>query len=1085
MIVTSSSNPAPQVGTSNSANPTPQVVAASSNPQVVTSSSIATPQVVAASSNPQVVPSSWGATPDQVGTSSANPTPQVGTSSANRQVVTSSSRATPQVEDEKTVYLPVFEVGNYEAWSKKMVDVLTSQHLWDIVRWGYELPKDTTDLAKWKNSQKDGYREAQNKNAKAWMLIHQAVGVEIMAKVFASDDSTKKITGILKSFDKKRYADKPNIELIGEVLREPHMVEVAATSHDVWKMLKTYSDKHKENQKTTPEESKPVQLKTSPMDLHLEDTTRSSLSVYAMSDSWDKVIETYTRKSVAHCAKITNSGDTALHIAVIGGKKTTVEQLVSLMSFEEAAKALRVKNERGNTPLHLAAFVGNASLCDCLASKIYSDEEFRNSSRNEQDKNNQNSSEKIEAGYDILGERNNEKETPLFLAAVMGKTDAFLCLHGHVLPSYRKSYYTGSKSYYTGNKGDTILHVAISGEYFDLAFQIIHLYPKLVDMKNERGMSPLHCLASRHAAFKSGVHLRPYHNIIYHCTFVDRLKWTKDKGEGYIKQSGTTNQPSQNENNNRCPDNYQTCFHFFTSMYRAFICITGIQRQVKQGELLPTTSQASHDTNNGLSPIKKSISWLKKVLGEDQEQVNLRSSREGRLVPPNYDTIVELLKLGSKAMLVILGLGSMEIRKIRLKKEKHTWSVQVMNELLREGKLYKFESSEISGSPKLRSELSDSVAIKQFEGSEKGEPASSNKLEKISSGEPASSNKLEKPETPLLIAARNGITEIMEKILHDFPHAVHDEDKHKKNVVLLAVQYRQPHVYQFLLKRRKKNKELDRIFLQFDDQGNSARHLAAATIGDYKPWRIPGAALQLQWEIKWYKYVKKSMPQNFFRRLNYRSETPKEIFNKSHQELVKSGGAWLTNTSQSCSVVAALIATVAFATSANVPGGNAEQTGTPFFENHIAFKVFAVSSLVALCFSITSVIMFLAILTSRYEAKDFGEDLPTKVLLGLTSLFVSIAAILLCFCAGHFFVLSDELKFAAFPLYGVTCLPVTFFAIAQFPLYIDLIKATLATVPQRRYVVDPAERDTHSSPKSDNSNQPSSHKSLPDQGNGG
>jgi len=125
-------------------------------------------------------------------------------------------------------------------------------------------------------------------------------------------------------------------------------------------------------------------------------------------------------------------------------------------------------------------------------------------------------------------------------------------------------------------------------------------------------------------------------------------------------------------------------------------------------------------------------------------------------------------------------------------------------------------------------------------------------LSLISSGEPASS-KLEKPETPLLIAARNGITEIMEKILHDFPHAVHDEDTHKKNVVLLAVQYRQPHVYQFLLKRRKKNEELDRIFLQFDDQGNSARHLAAATIGDYKPWRIPGAALQLQWEIKWYK----------------------------------------------------------------------------------------------------------------------------------------------------------------------------------------------------------------------------------------
>jgi hypothetical protein len=117
-------------------------------------------------------------------------------------VVPSSSRATPQVEDEKTVYLPVFEVGNYEAWSKKMVDVLTSQHLWDIVQCGYKPPKDTTELAKWENSQKDGYREAQNKNAKAWMLIHRAVGVKIMEEVlFASDKSTKNITGILKSFD--------------------------------------------------------------------------------------------------------------------------------------------------------------------------------------------------------------------------------------------------------------------------------------------------------------------------------------------------------------------------------------------------------------------------------------------------------------------------------------------------------------------------------------------------------------------------------------------------------------------------------------------------------------------------------------------------------------------------------------------------------------------------------------------------------------------------------------------------------------------------------------------------------------------
>lgn len=64
--------------------------------------------------------------------------------------------------------------------------------------------------------------------------------------------------------------------------------------------------------------------------------------------------------------------------------------------------------------------------------------------------------------------------------------------------------------------------------------------------------------------------------------------------------------------------------------------------------------------------------------------------------------------------------GSMEIRKIRLKKEKHTWSVQVMNELLGDDKLYKYERIS-GGSPKLRySAFSDSDAIKHSEGSEKG-----------------------------------------------------------------------------------------------------------------------------------------------------------------------------------------------------------------------------------------------------------------------------------------------------------------------------------------------------------------------------
>ena len=165
----------------------------------------------------------------------------------------------------------------------------------------------------------------------------------------------------------------------------------------------------------------------------------------------------------------------------------------------------------------------------------------------------------------------------------------------------------------------------------------------------------------------------------------------------------------------------------------------------------------------------------------------------------------------------------------------------------------------------------------------------------------------------------------------------------------------------------------------------------------------------------------------------------------THKDLVKSGAEWLASTSTGCSVVAALVATVAFAASATIPGGVEEHTGKPTLKNHPALELFALSSLVALCFSTTSLVVFLSIHTSRYHEKDFGEDLPRRLLISLTSLFVSIASMLCAFCAGDFFVLEDLLKYAAYPAYVVMCLPVSLLAAAQFPLYIDLIKATFGS----------------------------------------
>ena len=88
---------------------------------------------------------------------------------------------------------------------------------------------------------------------------------------------------------------------------------------------------------------------------------------------------------------------------------------------------------------------------------------------------------------------------------------------------------------------------------------------------------------------------------------------------------------------------------------------------------------------------------------------------------------------------------------------------------------------------------------------------------------------------------------------------------------------------------------------------------------------------------------------------NNKGQTAREIITQNHESPVKDGGNWLTNTSRSCLVVAALIATAAFSSATAVPGG-VQQTGFPTLEGQPAFDTIVRVALVALCFSVTSII---------------------------------------------------------------------------------------------------------------------------------
>ncbi|ESR44799.1 hypothetical protein CICLE_v10003875mg [Citrus x clementina] len=138
---------------------------------------------------------------------------------------------------------------------------------------------------------------------------------------------------------------------------------------------------------------------------------------------------------------------------------------------------------------------------------------------------------------------------------------------------------------------------------------------------------------------------------------------------------------------------------------------------------------------------------------------------------------------------------------------------------------------------------------------------------------------------------------------------------------------------------------------------------------------------------------------------------------------------------------AALVITVVFAAAFTVPGGS-DSGGIPNLLHKLSFTIFAISDTLALFSSITSVLMFSGILTSRYAEEDFLVSLPRKLIIGLTTLFFSIASMMVAIGATVFISLYHKWNLVFIPITLVGFVPVTLFALLQFPLLLDMYSST-------------------------------------------
>lgn len=164
--------------------------------------------------------------------------------------------------------------------------------------------------------------------------------------------------------------------------------------------------------------------------------------------------------------------------------------------------------------------------------------------------------------------------------------------------------------------------------------------------------------------------------------------------------------------------------------------------------------------------------------------------------------------------------------------------------------------------------------------------------------------------------------------------------------------------------------------------------------------------------------------------------TPEELFATANNELRAQSKEWLIHTAEGCSVVAVLIATVAFAAAYTVPGGANEETGYPILLHHPFFLTFTVSDVLSLTFSLAAVVTFLSILSSPFRLQDFKQALPNKLTLGFTFLFLSVCLMMVAFAATILLMIKNKEHWAKILLYTCSFIPVGIFALSYFPVYI-------------------------------------------------
>ncbi|KAK3438723.1 hypothetical protein EUGRSUZ_C03515 [Eucalyptus grandis] len=291
----------------------------------------------------------------------------------------------------------------------------------------------------------------------------------------------------------------------------------------------------------------------------------------------------------------------------------------------------------------------------------------------------------------------------------------------------------------------------------------------------------------------------------------------------------------------------------------------------------------------------------------------------------------------------------------------------------------------------------------------------------------------------VLDSANRGILEIVELCLDHFPELMWDKD-FPKTLMTEVVNGRQVELFR-LVNAHNRAPNLSRDIFMYSDLMEAVVKWQPERV----PANVPGTVFLMQREYQWFKVLEERSDPSFksltAAQTKERGGKYWEVFIEQRKDLLKEAGQWMKETSSSCSLVATLIVTIAFTAALTVPGGNNGSTGIPIFMKKVAFMIFMIADALALFSSVTATLMFLAIVTPCYTVEDILHSLPRTMIKGITSLFLSLAFMLVAFGSALTIVLSEHLKWIWIPITLLAAVPVYFFLNLQFPQYVEMVKS--------------------------------------------